>query len=256
MPVTQKGRGRRATARQARRQARFVPHNPNCASTCLPSPHHILPAGWREGGQAVGQPPQEDQLPAGQARWGGGGRCLRCEWMSPRLLHGRMLFYAAAGVDVCLPRALCFAHAEAAPATRRIPCPPLLLPADKHEHGAIGGTWDPSDGGHPASDPAALTRTAARHFKAATGVDLSGCTQVCRPGVRLVGWEQGGQRQTRMLLPRPPPRRLTYKVPKRGHSTINPPASAPLPPRPPVASLLRGALPAPREQQPRHARPR
>lgn len=42
----------------------------------------------------------------------------------------------------------------------------------------MGGHWDPQDGGHPASDPAALTRTAARHFKAATGLDLSGCTQV------------------------------------------------------------------------------
>ncbi len=42
----------------------------------------------------------------------------------------------------------------------------------------VGGHWDPQDGGHPAADPAALTRTAARHFKAATGLDLSGCTQV------------------------------------------------------------------------------
>lgn len=55
-----------------------------------------------------------------------------------------------------------------------------LIPrgADKREYGMVGGAWDPQDGGHPASDPAALTRTAIRHFKAATGVDLSKCTQV------------------------------------------------------------------------------
>lgn len=61
-----------------------------------------------------------------------------------------------------------------------------MLPApcaDKHEYSMVGGHWDPQDGGHPASDPVALTRTAARHFKAATGLDLSGCTQVGVPGL-------------------------------------------------------------------------
>ncbi|PRW20657.1 SWI SNF-related matrix-associated actin-dependent regulator of chromatin subfamily A 1 isoform X1 [Chlorella sorokiniana] len=53
----------------------------------------------------------------------------------------------------------------------------LLLKHDKREYGMVGGHWEPQDGGHPASDPAALTRTAARHFKTATGLDLSGCTQ-------------------------------------------------------------------------------
>jgi hypothetical protein len=41
----------------------------------------------------------------------------------------------------------------------------------------IGGTWEPSDGGHPEQDPAALIATAVRTYRAATGVDLSACTQ-------------------------------------------------------------------------------
>lgn len=52
-----------------------------------------------------------------------------------------------------------------------------MLPADKHEYGMVGGHWEPQDGGHPASDPTTLTRTAVRTFKAATGLDLSSCTQ-------------------------------------------------------------------------------
>jgi hypothetical protein len=43
---------------------------------------------------------------------------------------------------------------------------------------ALGGAWDPSDGGHPEQDPAALVRTATRTFKEATGLDLSPCSQV------------------------------------------------------------------------------
>ncbi|KAL4450685.1 hypothetical protein ABPG77_001041 [Micractinium sp. CCAP 211/92] len=53
----------------------------------------------------------------------------------------------------------------------------VVLKHDKREFGLLGGAWDPADGGHPEKDPAALTRTAARHFRAATGVDLSGCMQ-------------------------------------------------------------------------------
>lgn len=59
------------------------------------------------------------------------------------------------------------------------PCSCAPAPAaDKREYGLLGGAWDPQDGGHPEKDPAALTRTATRHFKAATGVDLSECMQV------------------------------------------------------------------------------
>lgn len=53
----------------------------------------------------------------------------------------------------------------------------VLIKHDKREYGMVGGGWDPQDGGHPACDPTALGRTAMRHFKAATGLDLSGCTQ-------------------------------------------------------------------------------
>lgn len=49
----------------------------------------------------------------------------------------------------------------------------------KGELCAIGGGWEPCDGGHPAVDPAALVATAKRTFKDATGVDLSPCTQWC-----------------------------------------------------------------------------
>ena len=42
----------------------------------------------------------------------------------------------------------------------------------------VGGAWDPQDGDHPANNPTALNRTAIRHVKACTGLDLSGCTQV------------------------------------------------------------------------------
>lgn len=55
-----------------------------------------------------------------------------------------------------------------------------FLGPDKREYGMVGGAWDPQDGGHPAKDSTALSRTAIRHFKAATGVDLSPCTQVSR----------------------------------------------------------------------------
>lgn len=47
----------------------------------------------------------------------------------------------------------------------------------KGELCAIGGTWEPCDGGHPGADPTALVATAKRTFKDATGVDLSACTQ-------------------------------------------------------------------------------
>ncbi|KAL4433711.1 hypothetical protein ABPG75_000152 [Micractinium tetrahymenae] len=53
----------------------------------------------------------------------------------------------------------------------------VLLKHDKREYGLVGGAWDPQDGGHPEKDPAVLTRTAVRHFKVATGLDLSGCMQ-------------------------------------------------------------------------------
>ena len=51
------------------------------------------------------------------------------------------------------------------------------LRAGKREYATIGGQWGPQDGGHPSHDPRALSRTAARHFAAATGVDLSRCSQ-------------------------------------------------------------------------------
>lgn len=41
---------------------------------------------------------------------------------------------------------------------------------------AIGGRWEPVDGGHPARDPSSLVATAIRTFRAATGVDLSRCS--------------------------------------------------------------------------------
>jgi DBC1 len=55
----------------------------------------------------------------------------------------------------------------------------LVAKRDKGDLGAIGGAWEPSDGGHPEADPAALVATAVRTFKQATGVDLGRCTRWC-----------------------------------------------------------------------------
>ncbi|CAL8469862.1 g9404 [Coccomyxa elongata] len=46
----------------------------------------------------------------------------------------------------------------------------------KGDLAAIGGRWEPIDGGHPARDPSSLVATAIRTFRAATGVDLSRCS--------------------------------------------------------------------------------
>ena len=53
----------------------------------------------------------------------------------------------------------------------------LLGRRGKHELTAVGARWEPCDGAHPEQDPAVLTRTAARAFLEATGVDLSNCTR-------------------------------------------------------------------------------
>lgn len=47
----------------------------------------------------------------------------------------------------------------------------------KTELTAIGGCWEPVDGGHPRSSPEALIATAVRTFREATGLDLSACSQ-------------------------------------------------------------------------------
>ncbi|BDA43873.1 probable cell division cycle and apoptosis regulator protein 1 [Coccomyxa sp. Obi] len=46
----------------------------------------------------------------------------------------------------------------------------------KGDLAAIGGRWEPVDGGHPARDPSSLVATAIRTFRAATGVNLSRCS--------------------------------------------------------------------------------
>ncbi|GAX78377.1 hypothetical protein CEUSTIGMA_g5819.t1 [Chlamydomonas eustigma] len=53
-------------------------------------------------------------------------------------------------------------------------------PSSSFEFCALGGAWDPVDGGHPARDKSALIRTAIRTFKECTGVDLSPCLQWIR----------------------------------------------------------------------------
>lgn len=53
---------------------------------------------------------------------------------------------------------------------------PLLL--GKTSEGqvlAIGGAWDAADGAHPEEQPGVLQRTAARHFKQATGLEIASC---------------------------------------------------------------------------------
>ena len=45
----------------------------------------------------------------------------------------------------------------------------------RSELALIGGAWEPVDGADPGSLPHTLVATAARTFKAATGVDLSAC---------------------------------------------------------------------------------
>lgn len=61
----------------------------------------------------------------------------------------------------------------------------------KTELAAIGGAWEPCDGGHPEADPAALVATAQRTFRDATGVDLSACTQWCVAGFRSLASSSG-----------------------------------------------------------------
>lgn len=61
----------------------------------------------------------------------------------------------------------------------------------KAELAAIGGAWQPCDGGHPEADPAALVATAQRTFRDATGVDLSACTQWCVAGFRPLASSSG-----------------------------------------------------------------
>lgn len=62
----------------------------------------------------------------------------------------------------------------------------LLASKSRSDVQAIGGNWEPVDGGHPERDPQALVRTAVRTFKEATGLDISDCSQVWRWGMFCV----------------------------------------------------------------------